>query len=207
MDEVATMRRRLDPQARWIRRFVLGRRLDRNPLRRASDRAETLVLAGLVTALLAGAPFAALAGGGFAHDLAQHMQQSQQAARTQVTAVTLEAAPASVKETGFAPPVARARWAAPDGRAVTGEVPVTLGTPAGAKVPVWTTVSGELTAAPLQDTQIASLVTLGQGVSALTLAVVVALAWSLARQSLDRRRYAAWDADWQAADPRGTQHK
>jgi len=33
------------------------------------------------------------------------------------------------------------------------------------------------------------------------------LAWVLARKELDRRRYAAWDADWQATDSHGRQRK
>jgi hypothetical protein len=47
----------------WLARLLRGRRLDRNPLRRGSDRAETVVLAALLAAFLAAAPFAAQAAG------------------------------------------------------------------------------------------------------------------------------------------------
>src|SRR5258708_908882 len=81
-----------DPQTRWLR-FIRGRRLDRNPLRRTSDRAETVILAGLMTAFLAGAPFAVLAGGSLTHDGARHLQQTQLATESYVAATTLEAMP------------------------------------------------------------------------------------------------------------------
>ena len=55
--------RKRQPGATRLSRFVRGQRLDRNPLRRATDRAETIVLTVLVILLLAGGPFAALATG------------------------------------------------------------------------------------------------------------------------------------------------
>ena len=55
------------PRATLTGRFVRGRRFDRNPLRRAADRAETIVLALLLVAFLVGAPLAALASGAWAH--------------------------------------------------------------------------------------------------------------------------------------------
>jgi hypothetical protein len=201
--------RRLHPQARWLRRFIRGRRLDRNPLRRASDRAETVVLAGLMTALLAGAPFAALAGGNLAHDAARHLQQTQIATRTHLAATTLEALPiiSQSRDTAFTGPVVEAQWTAPDGKMVVDQIPVPYGTPTGAKEQVWTTADGRLADPPLTDEQIASLTTLGQAMSAITAIALLALMWALARKVLDRRRYAAWDADWRATDSHGRQRK
>ena len=88
------MRNRHAPDNGRVARFMRGRRLDDNPLRRRSDRAETMILAGLFVALLLGGPFAMLAGGGFAHGLAWHEQQSQLTGERAVTAVTLQPAPA-----------------------------------------------------------------------------------------------------------------
>ena len=39
------MRNRRDPHAGWMGRFIRGHRFDGNPLRRRSDRAETVILA------------------------------------------------------------------------------------------------------------------------------------------------------------------
>jgi hypothetical protein len=203
------MRNRHAPHAGWIGRFIRGRRFDDNPLRRRSDRAETVILGGILVALLAGGPFAVPAGGDFAHALALHEQQSQMAVERQVTAVTTQAAPGPGTDRGIgltSYPVA-ARWTAPDGKAATGEVSVFLGTPAGIHKQVWVTLDGKLVAAPLDDSQVVSLTMLGGMASFVALVLVLAMAGGLARHELDRRRFAAWEADWRAIDPRGTQHK
>jgi hypothetical protein len=98
-------------------------------------------------------------------------------------------------------------WGAPGGRIATGEIPVFYGTPAGTKIWVWTTTGGKLADPPLTDDQVASLTTLGQALSALSAAALLALAWALTRKVLDRRRYAAWDAVWRANDSHGRQRK
>jgi hypothetical protein len=46
------------PKATLMGRLVRGRRFDRNPLRRAADRAETIAGVLLLVAFLAGAPLA-----------------------------------------------------------------------------------------------------------------------------------------------------
>jgi hypothetical protein len=138
-----------------------------------------------------------------------HEQQSRLAAERQVTAVTTQAAPGPGTDRGIGLtryPVL-ARWTAPDGRARTGEVPVLLATPAGTREQVWVTLDGKLAAAPMQDSQVATLTMLGDAASLVALALVLAMAGGLARHELDRRRYAAWEADWRAIDPRGSQHK
>ena len=203
------MRNRRAPHAGWMGRFIRGRRLDENPLRRRSDRAETAILAGVLVALLAGGPFAVQAGGGFAHALALHEQRSQLATERQVTAVTTQTTPApgAGRGIGLTSYPVLARWTAPDGRAATGEVPVLLATPAGTREQVWVTLDGKLATAPLQDSQVAELAMLGDVASLVALVLVLAMAGGLARRELDRRRFAAWEADWQAIDPRGRQHK
>lgn len=200
--------RTLDPHARW-RRYIRGRRLDRNPLRRTCDRVETVILAGLITAFLAGAPFAVQAGGSAAHQSARHLQQTQLATRTRVMAITLSPMPPQAQSRGaaFAIPVVAATWNAPGGRMATGQLPVFYGTPAGTKIWVWTTASGKLADPPLTNDQVASLTTFGQAMSALAAAALLALTYALARKELDRRRYAAWDADWRSNDSHGRQRK
>jgi hypothetical protein len=191
----------------WLGRLARGRRLDRNPLRRPSDRAETLILAGLLAAFLAGGPFAALAGGSLAHDLAAGVQRTQLATERQVTAVTTQAGLAEDRAAGVLYTHATARWMAPDGKAVNGVIPVLLATPADARLLVWVTWDGKLTAPPLLKSQVSDLVTFGQAASVVALVLVLLVSWHLVRYELDRRRYAAWDADWQATDPRGTQRR
>jgi hypothetical protein len=197
-----------DPQTRWLR-LMRGRRLDRNPLRRTSDRIETVILAGLMTAFLAGAPFATLAGGSWTHAGTRHLQQAQLATRSYVAATTIEALPSESQSRGviFTSPVVEARWSLPDGKTAIGEIPVFFGTPAGTRVWVWTTASGKIADPPLTDGQVAILTTLGQVSSAIIVVALYALTWALARKELNRRRYAAWAADWQATDSHGRQRK
>jgi hypothetical protein len=56
----------------------------------------------------------------------------------------------------------------------------------------------------MNDSQVAALTTLGAATGVTTLAAVLVLAGALARGSLNRRRLAGWDADWQATGPRWT---
>jgi hypothetical protein len=199
-------RRERKPRVTRLGRFVRGRRPDRNPLRRTCDRAETAVLAGLLAAFLAAAPFAALACGTAAHALARQEQQAQQASLRQVRAVLLK--PASTTDT-YAPyaalePEVPARWTAPDGKAVTGQVPAPAGTAAGATVLVWAGQDGQLTGPPLQDAQVAGQTVLGEAFGVAALAGLLIITGVLARRALDKRRMAGWDADWQATGPRWT---
>ena len=110
--------RKPKPGVSRLGRFVRRWRFDRNPLRRATDRAETAVLAVLVAAFLIGAPFAALATGAWVHGMARQAQLAQEASRRQVTAVVLAVTAPSGGGEDLAWQ-AQARWRAPDGREVT----------------------------------------------------------------------------------------
>lgn len=179
-------------------------RPDRNPLRRRSDRAQAIAAAGLLAALLAGGPFAAIAGGNLAQHLAHSAQLRQLATERQVTAVTLQPAAPPARSASIEDPV-RASWATPAGTPATGLIPVLSGTPAGTREPVWTSAAGQLAPPPLTDSQVSDLQTLGQATAAAALAVLLAAGWATTRRELNRRRYAAWDAAWEAMDHRGTQ--
>lgn len=188
-------------------RFVRGRRPDRNPLRRASDRAETAVLALLVIAFFAAAPFTALAGGGWARAMAHQTQLSQEASSHHVPARVLkvsEGVQGGGGGYGALASQALARWTAPDGKVVTGEIPVPSGTMAGTTVRLWITDDGQLTDPPLQDSQVSDSAYFAGTFAVVVLAGLLVTAGLLARRALDRRRMAAWDAEWRATGPRWT---
>jgi hypothetical protein len=195
--------RRQNNRVTRLGRFVRGRRPDRNPLRRASDRAETAVLALLVIAFIAAAPFTALATGGWAHAMARHAQVAEEASWREVPALVLKV---SSGGGGYADPdaEAQARWTAPDGKVITGQIPVPVGTAAGATVPEWVTSDGQLTDAPLQNVQVSDSTYFAGVFGVIALATVLAIVGLLARRGLDKRRMAAWDAEWRAAGPRWT---
>lgn len=191
------------PDVTRLGRFVRRWRFDRNPLRRATDRVETAVLALLVVAFLAGTPFAALAMGAWVHGMARHAQLAQEASRHQVTAVVLSvtAPPAGGQNLTWR---AQARWQAPDGHEVANEVPVPSNTVAGGKLQVWTDRTGNFTSAPLTDSQVAVQTAAGEALGVIASASVLGLAGVLALWVLDKRRMADWDADWHATGPRWT---
>ena len=191
------------PRTTRLGRFLRGRRLDRNPLRRATDRVETVVLALLVAAFLIGAPFAALAMGTWVHGMARQAQLAQEASRRQVTAVVVAVTrpPAGDASLTWR---AQARWRAPDGRELTGELPVPSSTVVGGKLPVWTGRNGDLTTAPLLDSQVASQTDFAAALGVMIVAGVLTLAGARALRSLNKRRMADWDADWHATGPRWT---
>jgi hypothetical protein len=138
----------------WLARLLRGRRLDRNPLRRGSDRAETVVLGALLAAFLAAAPFTAYAAGSWGHASAVRDAQAQRASVRQVTATLLRAGPVLSSygsASGFA---VEARWRAPDGRVRTGELLVTATMAAGHSARIWVDRTGRLTGPPLGQDQV-----------------------------------------------------
>jgi hypothetical protein len=79
-------------------RLVRGR-LDRNALRHACDRAETVVLGALPAGFLAAAPFAAHTAGSWAHAASAREAQAQRAGLSEVSATLLQA-PSQVRPRG-----------------------------------------------------------------------------------------------------------
>ncbi len=188
------------PRSTWPCRLLRGLRLDRNPLRRGSDRAETAVLGVLLAAFLAGAPFAAHVAGSWTYAASAREAQAQQAALHRVPATLLQAATAwGISEGGAE---AQARWKAPDGQVRTGEVFVANVAPAGSTVMVWVNQSGQLTDSPLQHSQVTGRAVIARVLAVIALAVMLIIVGWAARWVLDRRRLAAWDAEWLAAGRR-----
>ncbi len=192
--------RRRDIPATGLGRFVRGRRPDRNPLRRGSDRVETAVLAVLVIVFLVAAPFTALAVGSWALARAHQTQLAERASSYQVPALVLKLEAPS----GGGYPSARARWTAHDGKVVTGDIPVPLGAAVGSTQWQWTTADGQLTDPPLEDSQVTGQASVAEGFGVFTLAVLLTVTGLVTRWTLDKRRMAAWDTEWRANGPHWT---
>jgi hypothetical protein len=186
----------------WLARLLRGRRLDRNPLRRGSDRAETLVFGALLAIFLVAAPFAAHTAGHWGYDSAAQRAQAQRADRVQVTATLLRASPVLTgywSGSGFA---VEGRWRAPDGPVRTGELFVTADALAARSARIWVDRTGRLTGPPLSRDQMTGRADLAAGAAVGSLAaVLIAVGW-LVRRSLDRRRLSGWDSEWLANGPR-----
>lgn len=199
------MNRWLGRAAAGAARAVRGLWPDRNPLRRSYDRAEALALGGLAVAFLAGAPLAAATAHHISYGLGARAAHAQQSWR-QVRAVLLTDAPASVyaAETAEVP----ARWTAPDGVPRTGPVPASPTAKAGTAVMVWVDGSGKPAGAtPLRLSQVRMQALLAAILAAVVLAQVLVAVGGAVHWALERRRLAAWDAEWQLAEPRWTRRK
>jgi len=197
---VMRLRRRLGTC--WLTRMLRGQRLDRNPLRRGTDRAETIVLGALLAAFLATAPFAAYAAGTWGYNSSARQAQAQRASLAQVTATLLRASPVL---TGYGSPSrfsVEARWRAPDGQVRTGELYVTADVAAGHSTPIWVDRAGRLTDPPLSRDQVTGQAQLAAGAAVGGLAAALIMAGWLVRRSLDRRRLSGWDTEWLATGPR-----
>lgn len=190
------------PISRWLR----GLRPDHNPLRRASDRAESAILGLLLGAFLVGSPLLAIACGQWAASAALRMANAQQAARHQVTAVLTADTPdpAQTAYGGLMPVEVSARWTTPDGITHAGKVFAPAGDKAGSLVSIWIDAAGRPTVAPMLASEASSQRALAALLAPVGLGMVLLGAWRLARRILDKRRMAAWDADWQATGPRWT---
>jgi hypothetical protein len=177
-------------------------RPDGNPLRRTADRIEAAVLAVLLAVLLAGVPLAAVAAAGQVAAGSVRAERAQSSWR-QVPAVLLQDAPQGSQPLGQESmmPLVRARWTAPDGTSHVGQVYAPDGAAAGSTVTVWTTRSGSLRGEPVKRGYVVAQEMIAALWAAALVAFAVAVAGFLARRALDRRRLAAWDAEWSRTGP------
>jgi hypothetical protein len=193
------------PRALWLR----GRWPDHNPLRRTSDRVEAAIVAAALVLFLAGAPLLALFAWHWADSAALRVQHHQQTSWHRVSAVLLaNARPVvDIGYGGLAGSEVPARWTAPDGTTRTGDVPAPATAHAGAMVRIWVDQSGAQTGPPLRAAQATGQAVLASVLAPVALGAVLLCAASLAVCILDRRRLAAWAADWRATGPRWNSHR
>ncbi|HUK70198.1 MAG TPA: hypothetical protein VLW50_15830 [Streptosporangiaceae bacterium] len=195
MIKTAPKMTRLARLARW-----LG--LDRNPLRRRSDRAEASIIAALLGAFLVGAPLAAVSAGHLAQAASMRVRHTQQAWH-RVPATLIDNAPKDssfmYESTTFA--WVRARWTAPDGSVRVGEVPTPGGTTAGHTVRIWIDGAGRETSPPLTSAQLVDRVVAGVIFAPIALAVLLLSVGAVACRLLERHRLSGWEAAWEAIEP------
>lgn len=178
--------------------------LDRNPLRRRTDRIASYGAIVLLAVFLVATPLLSVAAAHWGARAAASQQHAQRGWH-QVTAVLLQRAPVVATPVGgTAASWAPARWTAPGRGEQTGFIAATGGAPAGSRSPIWVDASGQYAGQPLSragaDAEVIGLVA---GVP-VGVAVVLACAGYLGRRVLDRRALAGWGADWDAIGPRWT---
>ncbi len=177
---------------------------DRNPLRRAADRAEFAIAALLLVALLAGVPLTALTVARWA--AASGLRAERGPGRVAPGA----GGPAARRAHAARRPVlpgAVAAGAGPvgqPGRAAHREDRRPPGAKAGSTVMVWIDRPGRLTGAPVAAAGLAGRVLLAAMAAPVALSVMLLVLWAYAGIFLDWRRMAAWDADWAVTEPQWT---
>jgi hypothetical protein len=178
--------------------------VDRNPLRRRTDRIEAWVTIAVMSVVLLVAPVVAWRAGAVAYDGEYSASEREKhVQRFQVEAVLLEDTSDHVVAYGQAgvwqDPVP-ARWTAPDGRSRTGSVvPQSRGS-AGTTIPIWTDPQGNLLAPPASYSPHA--LAFGAGLAAaLGLVGTAALVLMLIRKRLDERRMTSWQTEWMLVEP------
>lgn len=188
-------------QGSWPLRTIRGARPDRNPLRRGIDRLETFLFVGLFVAMAVVTPFAAPLAGHASYLSALQARQQQMLDRHQVRAtLTQSAGPVngySLSDFVLTP----ANWTSFTGVSRSGEVPAEPGSAKGSAVTIWTDRDGYLDSPPLALSEVASqadAATIGVIVAS---GVVYVVAAATIRQLFNRRRIAAWDADWAITAP------
>jgi len=197
------MRIRRSPrlQGCWLLRTIRGARPDRNPLRRGTDRLETCLLVGLFAVIAVVTPFAARLVGHASYAAGLQARQEQLANRHQVqAALTKDAGPVSGYSIS-AYVLTPATWTSVTGVRRSGEVPAEPGSREGTSISVWTDGNGYLDSPPLDVSEVASqadAATVGVIVASGVVYIVGAAA---IKQLLNRRRMAAWDADWVTTAP------
>jgi hypothetical protein len=182
----------------WLR----GLWPDGNPLRRAVDRVEAGIMAGLLAAFLIGAPLAGLAAAHWSYATGLRVEHAQESAWHQIPAVLLANAPTQGYD-GNEPQV-HARWTARDGTQHSGDVPAPAGAAAGRTVLVWADASGRLTGPPLLHRQAIGQAVLATLLTPPAVGILLLGTWMIAHRMLQRRRLDAWDAGWRMTAPRWT---
>lgn len=184
-------------QGWWLSRAIRGARLDRNPLRRGIDRAETCLLAGLFIALAGGTPFAAHAVSSASYTGALHARQAQLASRHEVLAeLTANATPVN----GYSltsSVLTEAAWTSAAGVHRSGQVPAEPGSLKGTDVAVWADdASGNLDSPPLTMAEAAGQADVAMVSVIVGIGLIYAAGTGAIVGGMYRRRMAAWEADW-----------
>lgn len=188
-------------QGCWLLRAIRGARPDRNPLRRGIDRLETCLLVGLFAVMAVVTPFAARLVGHASYAAALQARQEQLADRHQVQAVLTENAD-PVRGYSISPYVLTpAAWTSVTGVHRSGEVPADPGSRKGTSISVWTDRDGYLDSPPLTTSDAASQADAATAGVIVTGGVAYITGAAAIKLLLNRRRMAAWDADWVATAP------
>jgi hypothetical protein len=188
----------------------IGRRLgrwlgvDRNPLRRRTDKIATWLMAQFLVAVLIGAPLFGIAAFTWAGRAGAAEQRAERSWR-EVPAVLLRSVQAPDSFAGvFGYSWVPARWTAPNGQVRRGDIPVEVGLAAGRKVLLWVDAAGRPTDPPLTHRAVMARAATAAAVATAVLLIALSCLALIVRWLLDRRRLADWELAWAIVGPQWT---
>lgn len=170
----------------------------RNPLRRRSDALEAwIVLVAWALTVLGGVFTGLLATQSVEDGLARQRVEWHAV----LALLDADVPKSTASATGADMVWAKVHWTAADGSPHAGQARVSVGSPAGTPVTVWTDPDGRLVTKPATPSQArlrASLVGVLVGVG---VAGVPFVGGRLVRGRMERRRMTQWDEEWQRIGP------
>jgi hypothetical protein len=184
--------------------------LGRNPLRRPTDRIESLISFALLAVFLIGAPLSASSLGRWVHQggvREQHAQQSWHQTPAVLNAAVPEVPGYEYRLSWQNTLPVSATWSAPSGQPRSGVIPAPAGSRAGQVVQVWVDGSGRATGPPLLGPELARRVIVAEVLAPVCLGVLLLCMACVVRWLLNRRRLREWEADWAFIGPRWSRHR
>lgn len=184
--------------------------LDANPMRRTADRIQAWTTLALLAMLVTAGPVLAVDvsrdvyRGGVAAERTQRLERFPTEA-----VLTQDASLIVATEATIAVPkvLVEARWTGPDHAVRSGLISADAGTRAGTPVTLWTDASGEPAEAPLRHDQVTGQAVMAGAFAMFAAITLVGTARLMLGRLLDRRRLAAWQAEWSIVGPAWTGHR
>jgi len=183
----------------------IARRLgvDRNPLRRRSDRTEAWLTMILVLVILVLGPQAALHAAGTVYQNAVRASEWDLTHRFTVKAVLMKDAgqkDPSYSDAYTVETTVPAQWVAPNGSQRSGPVLAPVGQHAGSTVAIWIDQHGVVTGSPVRHHPSADALAAGM-LAVFGVLVGAGIVLLLMRRRLDKGRMNDWQTEWMFVEP------
>lgn len=193
----------------WHSRLLRRAGLDRNPLRRGLDRVQAVLRAALLGVFMISGPIATAYVSHQVYVTGVRAERAQMAMWHRVPAVVLHTVSAGTAawRHPFQPAVLLVQWTAPGGQLRTGGIMEDKSLAPGSTVTIWAGAQGRMTHPPLTHADIVVHVVGAALVTPALLALALCTAGGAASLVLDRRRLAAWEADWLVVEPQWTRRR
>jgi hypothetical protein len=184
---------------------------DRNPMRRGSDRIQSVLRAVVLTAFVLGGPAVTACACHVAYVAGLRSGQAQAAALHRVPAVVLHVILIATAwrhpPAMGGPALLSVQWTAPSQSSRTGLIRYGGHADVGSVVMISVDASGRLARAPHSHASAADRAIGAAAVTPMILALGLCAVYLAGSRILDRRRLAGWEAEWLSVEPRWTKRR